>query len=38
MAITALKGLGKAFLKRIIDKAGKKTKKLNKKDTPCRDG
>jgi len=32
MAITAIKGLGKAFLKRIKDKAGKKTKKLNKKD------
>jgi len=27
MAITAIKGLGKAFLKRIKDKAGKKTKK-----------
>jgi len=31
--IKALKGLGKAFLKRVRDKAGDKAKKLNKKDT-----
>ena len=33
MAISAIKGLGKAFIKRSRAKAAEKMKKLNKRDT-----